>query len=346
MTEQAANSTFTDTLVVVVERTNNAPEGVDITERIFAGNPAVGTAIGDLLAIDIDPYDTHTFALAAGVADNQFFVVEDSVLKTSQPLRYREQSSFTLQLEVTDDFGETTTDTLSIFMLPPTVDPAQAELVRAVLDSAYEETNGNLGDSYTPGDSLYKALRIEIQAEQVVQIDLSNLGLTRVVAENLLQLPNLQRVQLNGNALDFADLEVLAEAPFELIIVPQALLGEPQQVVSLINTPATLVAERTTEEDQIQWFKNNQAITGETATELQFPATAFADAGTYSYTLRNALFPNLELRHQPITLSVFPALLESDSLAIIELRELLPPAVQTTWELGTLAASWPGCYRF
>ena len=225
--------------------------------------------------------------------------------------------------------------------MPPQATAEQDALVRVVLDSAYN-FNNTLGDSYAPGEMLYATTRIEIQAGNVLELDLSNLDLPNVESANLLALPQLQRVDIRGNALDFADLLPLQNAPFELLYGQQALIGEPQQVIRSLNTQVTLNATRTTESDQLQWLYQGDKLTGETALTFELENAAYADAGVYTYQLANPLFPQLTLTHQPITLQVVPALAEPDSAVLNVLRTVLPPTFTEQWTAGQLAGEWPG----
>ena len=338
---QAENNTFTDTLVVVVERTNNPPTDIALSRNIFEGNPAVGTLVATLSVTDPDIFDTFSYALTGAVAANNRFSISNDSLYTNSIFRYRQQNQFEIEVTVTDDFGDSYTERLDLLMLPPVVNPEEEVLIRAILDSAYAQA-GNFGDGFTPTDSLYRSTRIEIQAGSIVDIDLSGLGLTSIEADELLALPNLATLNLSGNLLDFEDLLPLASADMAINYNNQGLIGEPRRIASALNSAVSFSAELTTESDLLQWYKNGSLVPGATDPTFSIENSAFSDAGNYTYRLRNELFPGLVLRSQPIRLNVVPGIIEQDSLALLALRELLPPALQEQWAFGTLAASWPG----
>lgn len=87
---------------------NSAPSGISLNPGSVDENSS-STLIGTLLAVDSDPADTHTYALAPG-ADPRFVVVgSDLILVAGTSFNFEAETEVTLPIEVTDNNGATST---------------------------------------------------------------------------------------------------------------------------------------------------------------------------------------------------------------------------------------------
>lgn len=87
---------------------NSAPSGISLNPGSVDENSS-DPLLGTLLAVDSDPADTHTFALAPG-ADPRFVVVGSDLLVTpGTSFNFEDETAVTLPIVVTDNTGATST---------------------------------------------------------------------------------------------------------------------------------------------------------------------------------------------------------------------------------------------
>jgi hypothetical protein len=84
---------------------DGAPTAIVLSNATVAGNKRPGTTVGRLTATDPNPGDRFQYTLVDGAADNAFFRLRGSVLKTDARFDAAEQQSYTVRVRVTDDEG-------------------------------------------------------------------------------------------------------------------------------------------------------------------------------------------------------------------------------------------------
>ena len=77
---------------------------MNLSNDTVAENAAIGTAIGDLSAVDPDVGDSHTFELVAGTGDddNELFQIDVDQLQTAAVLNYETSTTHSVRVRVTD----------------------------------------------------------------------------------------------------------------------------------------------------------------------------------------------------------------------------------------------------
>jgi len=90
---------------------NSAPTGYSLSQNSILENQPIGTTIGSLTAQDIDPSDTHTFALVNSVScvgngsDNANFSLAGNTLSSAIVFDHETKMSYTICVSVTDNNG-------------------------------------------------------------------------------------------------------------------------------------------------------------------------------------------------------------------------------------------------
>ncbi len=108
---------------------NDAPDSIGLSSSIVSENQPIGTAIGTLSTVDVDPGDTHTFTFAAGAgdADNAAFQITQNVLKTNAVFDYETRNAYSIRLRATDSGGLSVERSFTISVTnvndPPTAQP-------------------------------------------------------------------------------------------------------------------------------------------------------------------------------------------------------------------------------
>ncbi|MFL2928849.1 MAG: cadherin repeat domain-containing protein [Opitutales bacterium] len=90
---------------------NNPPSDIEIEPAPLSikGNKEVGTEVGTLMAVDLDPLDSHTFAIinGSGDRDNSYFELsQNGVLTTREVLDLGSDQTLIIRAEVTDSRGD------------------------------------------------------------------------------------------------------------------------------------------------------------------------------------------------------------------------------------------------
>ena len=336
---QLENASFTDSLYVIIERVNTAPTAVEASTTRFMGNPALVHTVASLTAVDTDSLDSHTFTLAEGVADNHFFAIDENKLVTAKQFDYRSKNSFDVAVEVTDEAGESIIQNLRFQMELPLLLSPEKEAMQAVLASVAGEAN--LGE-WTPGDAAYLFAGAEVQAQKLVALNLSGLGIASVDTTAMMQLTHLNLLDVSNNALNFEYLLPLSKLAEQFNYQQQVLQASSTNRFFKVGDAVQLTAQVSPVVESLQWYKGNEAIEGATSATFALPEIAFADSGQYYYTSRNSQFPELALIPEYFNIGVVRALTMSDSLALIAIRNRMDSVNQAKWPLGTLAANWLG----
>ena len=106
-TDQGGLSTD-QVLTITVNEVNAAPTAVDLGNESVAENSAVDTVVGLLSTTDPNSGDTHTYSLVAGAGDtgNAAFTIAGNELRTAAQLDFETQSSYSVRVRSTDQWGE------------------------------------------------------------------------------------------------------------------------------------------------------------------------------------------------------------------------------------------------
>jgi hypothetical protein len=93
--------------IQVLDEEQERPTAVSLTGVSVAEDAPLGTAIGQLSAVDPNADDTHTFLLVGGEgdADNAAFVIDDDELQTAVLLDFEAQSTYRIRVRATDQGG-------------------------------------------------------------------------------------------------------------------------------------------------------------------------------------------------------------------------------------------------
>ncbi|MEM7226902.1 MAG: cadherin domain-containing protein, partial [Pseudomonadota bacterium] len=82
---------------------NDAPTGIQLTNASVAESLVPGSVIGDLIAIDPDPADSHTFAILSDPSG--VFQIADDELVLAAPLDFEVATSHSVTIRATDEQG-------------------------------------------------------------------------------------------------------------------------------------------------------------------------------------------------------------------------------------------------
>jgi VCBS repeat-containing protein len=122
--------TATDSLSVTVTAVNDAPTDITLTPNSIPENAAPNSTVGTLRSIDSDTGNTFSYALVAGLGDNDnsAFRISGSLLRTTQSFDYETKSSYSIRVKSTDQGGLSTQKVLVINVIdvndaPRFVDP-------------------------------------------------------------------------------------------------------------------------------------------------------------------------------------------------------------------------------
>ncbi|MBE9103327.1 cadherin domain-containing protein, partial [Vacuolonema iberomarrocanum] len=181
-TDLGGNTYSEDFTITVNNLFEVAPDDITLSNDTIAEN-STDLTIGTLTATDpefAEGDDTFTFSLPAGVNDNDLFTIAGDVLSINASPDFETQASYTLQIQVEDEGGNTFQETFTItvtneFDIPPSA---------LVLDNSTVDENqpvgtvvGNLSatDPEIPqGDSLTFSLPAGVDDNDLFQIGGAN----------------------------------------------------------------------------------------------------------------------------------------------------------------------------
>lgn len=142
-----------------ITETNVAPTAIDLSESSIDENVAGGTTIGTMSATDANSSDTHAFELVAGTgdADNALFSISGNELQNVDALDFETQSSYSIRVRATDNFGESFEQAMTITVNDVNEQPGSIDISFAnVADGEPADTivGDLLADDPDAGDSL------------------------------------------------------------------------------------------------------------------------------------------------------------------------------------------------
>ena len=108
--EENVSTTFDITVASV----NDAPHDISLSANQIDENSAGGTLIGTLSALDVDDTSGFTYSLASGVQDNDQFNISGSSLLSGAPYNYESDTSFSIEVTVSDPGHLTYSETFTI----------------------------------------------------------------------------------------------------------------------------------------------------------------------------------------------------------------------------------------
>ena len=95
------NTAMTETVVVVVNDTNEVPIALQLSNVTIAENLAVGTQVGILSASDVDANQTYTYT----IAENENFEILGDKLISKAAFDYEAHNLYSVEITVTDQGG-------------------------------------------------------------------------------------------------------------------------------------------------------------------------------------------------------------------------------------------------
>ncbi len=109
-TTDSRNTTFEKTFSLFVQNVNDAPTDISVDNASTPENTAINTVIGDFSTSDIDPMQTFTYQLFAGIGDvdNGNFIITGNQLKSNVLFDYNTQRQHSIRVRSTDQGGLST----------------------------------------------------------------------------------------------------------------------------------------------------------------------------------------------------------------------------------------------
>ncbi|MEB3279248.1 MAG: DUF4347 domain-containing protein, partial [Lyngbya sp.] len=106
-THDGNGGTFDKPFTINVGNVNEIPTDISLSNNSLEENQAIGTVVGTFTTADVDPTDTHTYSLVAGVGDtdNALFEVVNGELKTKAVLDFESKDSYNIRVQTNDGKG-------------------------------------------------------------------------------------------------------------------------------------------------------------------------------------------------------------------------------------------------
>ena len=97
---------------------NSAPTNILLSSQIIQENLSIGTTIANLITIDPDPSDTHTYTLSSvnESNDNSLFSINNNKLIIEEGPDYETKKTYKIQVETKDQNNNIFTKSLSLFV--------------------------------------------------------------------------------------------------------------------------------------------------------------------------------------------------------------------------------------
>ncbi len=104
---------FEKVFTITVNKVNDPPTGILLTNNTVDENSPVGTLIGELSSIDVDTGNTHSYSVLNG-ADASYFTIVGDQLVAAQQFNYEVRSEYSITIRTTDNFGDSYDSTFTI----------------------------------------------------------------------------------------------------------------------------------------------------------------------------------------------------------------------------------------
>lgn len=136
---------FEKAFIISINDVNEAPTGLDITNRTIDESNPVGTVVGILSTEDVDQGDIHTYTVADGCTvcrtnESSYFTIVGNELRSSIVFDFETTSSYGIDVTTTDAGGNTWTDGYLI-----TINDIQASVTAISLDASVIDENQPIG---------------------------------------------------------------------------------------------------------------------------------------------------------------------------------------------------------
>ena len=100
----SAGQAYQQPTTITVEDVNEAPTDITLSQSAIREGFPVGEVVANLLAVDEDAQETHTYQLTAGA---ETFAIQEDQLLLLTPVDYEQRNAFSATVEVTDKGGLT-----------------------------------------------------------------------------------------------------------------------------------------------------------------------------------------------------------------------------------------------
>ncbi len=127
--------TFDKSFTIIVTNVNEAPTSLVLSAASVAENQIAGTSIGTFSTTDPDLGNTFTYAFASGAGgnDNALFRILGNSLRTSQPLDFEAQPTYSIRVRTTDGEGLTFDKSFTITLTNVNEGPTNQALSAATI---------------------------------------------------------------------------------------------------------------------------------------------------------------------------------------------------------------------
>jgi gliding motility-associated-like protein len=98
------NTSGVETLKIIVSPVNFPPDDIRLTQQFVVEKQPPGKEVGQFETSDLDPEDTHNYALVAGEGSegNDFFAIDGSTLVTNVSFNWEEGDSYSIRVKSSD----------------------------------------------------------------------------------------------------------------------------------------------------------------------------------------------------------------------------------------------------
>jgi hypothetical protein len=135
-----------------VEDVNEAPSDMILSNTEIAENMTSGVILGTFSVSDPDANQTHSLSLVDGVSANEFFVLEDNLLKAAVGFDFENNSNYSIEIQVSDQDGLSLTKSFEIEVRDVNESPIVTTEIPDVVVSD-EDVSISLDDYYADPDS-------------------------------------------------------------------------------------------------------------------------------------------------------------------------------------------------
>ncbi|WP_027001979.1 choice-of-anchor Q domain-containing protein [Hugenholtzia roseola] len=188
-----------------------------------------------------------------------------------------------------------------------------------ILVDIYQNTAGtNWTNTWDLTEPVLNWAGVEICNGSVIALNLSNNNLRGVVPTSVqnFSFPALN-FNTSGNYLDFESFEPNVSALPNWIYSNQAKINDQQYIEILQGNDTTLQVSTYGNFNTYQWYKDNQPLTGQTASTLLLENVTPQAAGIYTCWVRNTVATDLTLIRNDIQVNVLPFVPTADSLVLV-----------------------------
>ena len=158
-TDDGQGGNFVKQLTIeVVDSNEDAPTAIGITRNSVPENQVIGTLVGKFSTQDIDGGGDFVYTLAAGVADNELFAIDEDALLTRAVFNYEAKNSYQIQVRTEDENGNSFEESMTILITDENDQPTNIALssnelfenqFEGTLIGYFSTTDEDANDSYS-----------------------------------------------------------------------------------------------------------------------------------------------------------------------------------------------------